>query len=719
MNAPVDLLLEREEDAERHSAAVRALLRPRSVLLLAAGPAALSDAHCRREILAEHSYPGHVDLVCAGSDTEAGDLPERAELAIVCGDDPELVATSIMTCVRSAIPALYILGCGFSEGDSRNPRVDEALRQARAERSTMGAGPNGIRLLAVDNRVPISYVHGFDYQQWATGPLRPGHVAIVSQSGGMTYSVVEAAQARGVALSQVAIVGSESDVETADVLEQLLVDTATEVVIVIAEGFRRPRRLAGLLARFAEAGKPLIVAKLGRSLAAKRAALTHTAHLAGDDRLYSALFAYYGVTEVGDIPEMLDAAAALAHNAGITGRRIGIVTLSGGAGVWLADACAARGFEVPELAPRIKQLILDRGLASEVNNPVDLGADGGQRAAIETVRLLARDPDLDAIVFAGVHRGLGVHAAALARVATGAGKPVLAYAHHPTPDLMASIDKLGVAGHMTPGGVADGLSALATFGSARSRSVEPSGVAEPFGSAVLGRIPECGVLAEHQLKQWLTACGFPIPDGGLARTEQEATAIASRIGYPVALKAQACALPHKSDSGAIVLGVQDEFELRVGYRTVVEAAGRGLSHGSLDGVLVERMAQPGVELTIGVIIDPDLGPFLMIGAGGTIAEVLGDVQIARCPLEEADVWQLLDRLKCRRLLGPWRGAPARDLDAFATLVSRLSRATLAFPSAAEIDLNPVVLHEEGRGVQILDALAQLRPSANPSVERTR
>ena len=233
------------------------------------------------------------------------------------------------------------------------------------------AGPNGIGVMNVHDDIPVTFSGGAD------AALRPGNIAVISQSGGLAFGIVEYGSSRGLGFSYVVSAGNEVDLETADFLEYFLDDPRTKVVVMFVEGFQSPERFARLLPRYLDRGKALVVAKMGKSQAGRSAAVSHTAHAAGQAELYSALFERYGVYQATDVPDMLDAAAALSCWDGIGGRGVGIITGSGGAAVWTAEACVASGLAVPELeADRQEAIFADLAYYAAARNPVDVTAGG-------------------------------------------------------------------------------------------------------------------------------------------------------------------------------------------------------------------------------------------------------------------------------------------------------------------------------------------------------
>jgi acyl-CoA synthetase (NDP forming) len=559
----------------------------------------------------------------------------------------------------------------------------------------------------VHDDIPVTFSNGPDFE----GGLRPGNIAMISQSGGLGFGIVEYGVSRGLGFSYMVSVGNEVDLEAADFLEYFLDDPRTKVVAMFVEGFQSPERFLGLLPRYLERGKAMVIAKMGTSQVGRLAAVSHTAHAAGQNELYSALFQRYGAYQATDIPDLLDAAAALSCWDSIGGRGVGILTGSGGAAVWTAEACVASGLAVPELeADRQEAIFADLAYYASARNPVDVTA-GGIASLINAIRGVAASPLIDAIGLIAIGPQLtdAGYRTTIRELIEESGKPYFAYAHHP-----ASAAQLDAFGELrlpcftSPYGLANGIRALCQYSEAvarlKARDNPPSPPRVP--AALPRRTGSAPVLCEYEVKDWLRAGGFPVPDGRLVTGADEAVQAARALGYPLAVKVQAPSLSHKANAGGVALGVTDDEELRAAYDRTMAAAGRAVGGAQVEGALVERMAPGGAEMMVGLKTEPGLGAFVVIAAGGVLTELLDDVVIAPAPVAEAEVAPLLRRLRCWPALDGADGGPARDVDAFCALVSRISSLGPHLGGTVrEVDLNPIIVHEAGQGVTIVDGLA--------------
>jgi acetate---CoA ligase (ADP-forming) len=695
------------------------LLRPDSIAII--GASANDDAIGGRPVrlLREHGFAGRLYAVNPNHDQVQGlraypaidAVPEPVDLAIVAVPAvavPDVVAA----CAAAGAGAALVFSSGFAEGAGSGAGLQAELVAAAARTGLRLAGPNSEGFLNVHGRVAAGFSPTIDPRR-GLRRLIPGDVAVVSQSGGMGFALLNAGLGRGLGFSYVVSTGNEADLDSLDFLEFLLEDERSRVVLLFVEGFRHARRFPALAARAAALGKAIVVAKVGRSPAGRRAALSHTAHLAGRDAAYDAVFRRWGVTRAADEEEAVDLALALSRAPLPGGRRVAVVTVSGGSGVWMADALAAEGLEVPvlsdDLQARIRRLIPSYGAAG---NPVDVTAQvintaGGATPVLELV--LASD-EIDLVVFVAnlaSPESLSREGDRLRSLAATSPKPILVYGYAPAaPRSTEHLADLGLAWFPSSRRTARAARALVEHAAGRRRAAADGGrPAEPATSAAREPVfaPGETALDQHRARALLGRWGLPTPEGAVARSPDEAAAIAERLGCPVAVKAQAAGLLHKSDVGGVALGLGAAGEVR---RAALAMATRAAAGGvAVEGFLVQRMAPPGIEMILGALDDADFCPLVMAGVGGIHAEVLADRAFAPAPVSSDEAADLIGRLRGARLLAGHRGRPPADVAALSAALSRLSRLAVAHAGEiGEIDLNPVIVHSAGHGVTVVDAV---------------
>ncbi len=497
------------------------------------------------------------------------------------------------------------------------------------------------------------------------------------------------------------------------------------------EDVKSPEKFKRVAEKALKAGKPLIVGKIGQSEPGIRAVMSHTAALAGSQAAYRAIFEHYGLIEGRDFDEMIDLAAGfLACGDKLpAGTRMGICTSSGGAGVWMADACAAAGLDVPVLDDATRKAI-DVHLPSygTSQNPVDSTAQGVHKLGYaEFARLVGQSPLIDGVIVVVTARRsafLENDLPKLQALGRDSKKPVFMWTYTLPSD--RSVEILNEAGYpLFTGapGCARTMRAMVDYRALRERLLQPPEAvtgAAPDRAAARAMLAASGpVLCEWHARPLLAAYGMGGNEAGqLVHSAAEAEAAVRALARPAALKVQSADIPHKTEAGAVALNISGD-DARAAYERVLAAAKRHAPHARIDGVLVQPMAAPGREVILGVNRDPVWGPLLMVGLGGVLVEALGDVALAPVPLDHAAARALLGRLKGAAVFGAFRGGPPADTDALAELIVRLSQfAADHADEIAEIDLNPVIVHAKGQGVSLVDALIikQPRPAQHRAAE---
>jgi acyl-CoA synthetase (NDP forming) len=540
---------------------------------------------------------------------------------------------------------------------------------------------------------------------------------VISQSGGVGFAFFDRARPRNLKFRHIVTTGNEAVLEIADLVDYMLDEGETDVFLLLTEAVKSPEKFKRVAEKALKAGKPLIVGKIGQTEPGSRAVASHTAVLAGSQAAYRAVFERYGVIEGRDFDEMLDLAVGfLACGDRLpAGPRVGICTASGGAGIMMADACAAAGLDVPVLDDATRA-----ALAAYVpsygttQNPVDSTAQGVQKIGYaQFARLVARSPSVDSVVVVITARRSAFLEADLPKLkdlARESNKPVFMWTYTlPSERTVEILNEARYPMFIGAHGCARTLRAMADYRALREllmRPIEvaPQSPARAKVSALLAQSPS--VLCEYQAQPLLSAYGVGGETAGhLVRSAEEAVADARAVGRPVALKVQSADIPHKSGAGGVALNVTGDGDVGAAYERVLAGAKRHAPAARIDGVLVQAMASAGREVIVGVTRDPTWGLMLMVGLGGVLVEALGDVALAPVPLDRAAARALIARLKGAQILASYRGAPPADTEALAGLMVRLSQfATDHDDEIAEIDLNPVIVHAQGEGVSVVDAL---------------
>jgi acyl-CoA synthetase (NDP forming) len=703
---------------------LRPLLSPKSLAIVGAA----SDESIRGRLtkqLIGHGFDGPIYPVTRSQSEILGhkayksvaDLPEPVDLAVIVVPAAHVIST-IEQCGARGIPAAVIISSGFGEEKSEEAAQRDAQLRALAAKLDMAiCGPNSEGLVNPLRPLVATFSPVFHD---TTKPLLPENskarpIAVSCQSGALTFSFLSRGAPRQLKFTTQVSSGNQTVLEAHDYIEAAIDSGAADIFMVYLEGIRQPARFRAVADKAAALGKPLIVAKVGRSDAGRRAAASHTGALAQSGAIDDAVFRHHGIIRGEDIDHMIDVAAAFAFCKLPKGNRVAIITGSGGSAVWMADILSAHGLEVPELEADLQARIMAMlpSYASAAN-PIDATAQAigevGYRPIVEIVRQSKRIDTILLISSVANETTARKRAEELGDIVATTEQPILMATYTTaTPGALAAFAEVGVPAYTSMPSCARAIKALADYGRFRERiaaranpAETPASVRDTVGKALA---ESSKVLTEVQAKALLAAYGVKRVPEFLATGEDDASEAAMRIGGAVALKVQSPDIVHKTEAGAVLLGLSGDAAVREGYRTVLARAKAAHPDAKVDGVLVQAMAKRGQEMILGITRDPVFGPMLMVGLGGIHVEVLKDVAFAPVPLDAEDALALVGELKGAVLLDGMRGAKPADKEALADLIVALSRfAADHADQIEEIDLNPVIVHPAGEGLSVVDAL---------------
>lgn len=646
------------------------------------------------------------------------EAPGPIDLALIAVPAP-IVAQAVAECAAAGIAGAIVFSSGFGEVGAEGAALQRDLRAVIERTGIRVAGPNAEGFFNIRAKIAPTFSPAVHVKSIA-GPLGRD-ISVVAQSGGLGFALFNRGAAQGLSFGTIVSVGNQVDLDLAAFAHHLIEDESTAALLLYLESFTRPDAFLAMAKEAARRGKPVILGKAGRSDAGRRAAASHTGALGGEDAACDAMLARHGVLRGDDQDELLDIAAGLVKHSLPAGRRVAVISPSGGTGVWLADACARFGLEVPEIDPerqaRLRAIMPAYG--SPVN-PVDLtgqGAGGGQGAAsfVDALNILYEAPYLDAFILAGsfAHEArLKREGEAIRDFARGP-KPVLLHSYTLVSDASSSIlEGLGLHCFATGSGTVRALASMAQYHDflettrpALLAPPKPLTLAPEAAAMMKGRQV---MLAEYEAKALLRAAGIAIPRDIIARNAAEAAATQTAFGVPVALKIQSPDIPHKTEAGGVALNIKDAAAASAAFDRIMAASREYAPEADLHGVLVQPMAAPGIEMILGVTRDRDFGATLMVGFGGVHVEVLRDIVFAPAPVSPSEAHAMLRRLRAFPLLAGVRGGAAADIDALVALITHVSDIASAMgENLQELDLNPVLVHPGGQGCSLLDALILL------------
>ncbi|MBR1242647.1 acetate--CoA ligase family protein [Bradyrhizobium sp. AUGA SZCCT0240] len=651
------------------------------------------------------NYPDIDGLRCYKTIAEVG---APVDLAIIIIPAPAVVG-ALEQCAAVGVKNAVIISSGFAEEGGDSVVMQDKI-VAIAKRTGMRiSGPNAEGFLSEVQKVAATFSPTVD--------VKPGHVplvattrriAIVAQSGGIGFAIKHRAKALGVAISYCVSAGNESDLGAGEFLDYMVQDASTDVILLFIEGIRDVDKFRAAARRAAEMRKPVIVTKVGRSGAGERAAASHTASMAGWSAAYDAVFAKYGFIVSNDLDEAVTIAAVLTTNPLPKGDRVAVLTVSGGGGIWGADTVSMQGLKVPELSQavqnQIKQWMPSYGAAG---NPIDVTAQGVSSGGLQkTIDLLAVSDEVDAILVVlslSSEVRMWFKEAELKPVISAQNKPIVFYSY--------TLPSAFARGELAKSGVVV-LSGLTHVGVAMRALVEYSNF-KLAALADMATVPSRDLsahltspaLSEFDSKSLLRDAGIALPDEMLVTERGELDAAIARAGFPLVMKIQSRDIPHKSEVGGVRVNITTKGEAFTAYGMLLDSARKHRPDAAIQGVLVGPMAKKGVEIIVGTLTDKVFGPVIMVGLGGITTELFRDVIYRPAPVSAEEATVMLGALKAAPLLNGFRGAAKADVAALSRLISELSVLAAQHASEiSEIEINPVLVHPEGQGLTVVDAL---------------
>jgi len=658
------------------------------------------------------------------------DLADPVDLAFVMVPDTA-VESVLEDAAAAGVRGAIVLASGYrelgAEGDAQQERLAE---RAVALGITM-LGPNCLGFINAHARAgPFALT--------VPRPLLPGPVGIALQSGALASVVLAFARARAIGVSTLATVGNEAMITATDVLEYLIADDRTRVICLFLEQIGDPVRFARAAEAANRAGKPVVALKAGSSMAGSQAALAHTGAIAGDDAVVDAAFRQLNVIRVTSLEELLSTGALLGYCGRPRGRRMGVLTSSGGACDIIADRAVHEGIEIPPFAPQTAAAIAAHlPPFAAARNPLD--ATGyflaNQRTSALTpvdhaLDAAVHDPGLDFVLFSGVTvpdarpadpgaaRLIEERVAWLGRRLASAPIPVMAVSSTCVDVTGYARDLFGSHGIHLLGGIDLGVRAIGnalcwTEGRERASTVRMALPGRYRGrgtgrARASGPDMAAGVWREVDARQLLADFGVPVVPGRLVTSADSAVAAARLLGYPTVLRIASAQITHKSDIGGVALGLPTAAQVRAAYRQLRAAGAQRLAPADgaaavVDGVMVSPMRTGGVELLAGVRMDPAFGPVLAVGLGGIWVEVLSDVSLRLLPVDAAEVARMFGELRAAPLLRGTRGGIPADVGALAAIVARIGDAALSLGDRlGSLEVNP--LWVKGDQIEAIDVL---------------
>jgi acyl-CoA synthetase (NDP forming) len=631
-------------------------------------------------------------------------IPEEIDLAIIAIPAAGVTAQIEAAAARGA-KAAVVFSADFAESGNEGRRRQDALAQRCRELQVRVLGPN---CLGVFN---AAIGHTATFASFLQDSTVGGRIGLVSQSGAYAGYLATLAGSRGVGIGQWVTTGNEMDVTIADIIDHFVDDPSVAAIGCIAEGIRDGQVFLRAVERAHDAGKPLVLLKMGRTPTGAAAAESHTAALAVDDAVLEAVVSQAGALRAATSQDFLDVLYGLQFLRPLQGRRLGIVSVSGGAGVIMADAAGAQGLGVSPLPLATQQRLKAALPLGSMTNPVDITAQALNDLALvgAPIRAMLAEGGYDAVVgffmnwLSSPVTGPKLRSV-IADALQGAGHCAFVLAAIGPRDIVAEYERQGIPVFEDPTRAITALGALARMGEAlrRPRIDLPESIEVPL---VQGNEHD-----EVRAKAILARAGLAALDETLVQDPAEARAAANRIPGPVALKIVSRDLPHKTEAGGVRLGLMDGTHIEAAASEMLAEVRRRAPHARIEGLLVSPMVSDGIEMIAGTTIDPTFGSVVMLGFGGILVEFIRDVNFRYGAIEVDEAHRMIDQLQGRRILDGVRGRPPADIDALAKSVALLSRFGLANASRLRsVEINPLLVRPQGLGCVMLDALLSFHP----------
>ncbi len=713
---------------------VAALLAPRNVVIAGASDRGHSWSRSVFRNLKKYEFPGAVyplnparaevwGEVCYPDFAALPQTPDHVVVLVPARDVVSILEQAAAAGARSAT----VFTAGFEEGEGENSKARaKALREIISRTGLAVSGPNCLGNLAAKSRLMTmtdSRAHD----------MRPGPVAIVSQSGGVGTAIKRTFNDRGVGVGYLLTTGNQAGLTVADYIEFFACEPDVRVIVCYLEALHAPRDFLAACAAARAAGKPVVVVKLGGSREGRAAALAHTGALAGAFEAFDAVAGAAGAIRVRTLDDAIETAEFFLHASLPQGAGLGAITFSGGLRGLLIDAAAANGVDFPELAPATQaKLAKLLGVGTIVGNPLDAGfaALSSPENYLETIRVMQADPGIGTILLqeeisreSGIPKEANLHAVNAMVAAGELTKPVAfcsMISYHFTPYSRALRGRLPNTPFLQePDKTLRALRAVIDYAAAARQASRRAPHAQaiaptPAILAALDARTATRALNEAASKTFLRDCGIPAPAEIVAATPEAALRAAAEIGFPVALKIVSADIFHKSDVGGVKLDLRSPDDVRAAYGAIVESVARRMPAAKIEGVLVAPFIGGGLEFALGVKNDPDVGCVVMVGAGGVLLELVEDVAFGPPGLDARAANDMIARTRVGRLLDGYRGSPPADRQALVAALVALGRLAAQFNDEIEaIDINPFVVLERGKGGFALDGLVVLRGPRDP------
>jgi acetyl coenzyme A synthetase (ADP forming)-like protein len=637
------------------------------------------------------------------------DIPDDVDLAVIIVPS-RFVPSVLEECSQKKIKGIVVISAGFKEIGGKGIELERQVQRIIQKYDMALVGPN---CLGIVNTAPTTSLNA----TFATSMPKAGNIAFISQSGALCVAVLDYAKEANIGFSKFISMGNKAGLTENELLVYLKNDPKTDVILMYLEDLVNGREFMDIARETTSSlvrPKPIIALKAGRTLLGAKAASSHTGSLAGSDKVYDAIFEQCGVLRVETLEELFDYVKAFSSQPLPEGENVAIITNSGGPAILATDSCIRYGLNVAPLSPpTVKTLKKILPPTASLDNPVDLVAEAQQEQYEITLKEILKNKDIhSAIVILTPTAFTNVEkiAEAIVRTARVFKKTVLCcfLGIYDVSQGIKILEENGIPAYRFPESAARVLSEMSQFTRWLKRpktGIKKFKVDKEKAQSKFDSVKKEGrnFLLEHEAYEVLEAYNFPVVKSYLAPNETKAAEAAENIGFPVVLKIASPDVLHKFDYGGVKLNLKNKGEVRRAYHEILQSVLSKKPKAKISGMIVEEMAKPGKEIILGMNRDAQFGPILMFGLGGIYVEALEDVSFRLAPIRELTAVHMITKTKTHKILEGFRGGQVYDIQAIADCLKRLSQLVMDFEEIKELDINPLIVYERGKGCAIVDA----------------
>lgn len=699
---------------------LKSLISPSNVAVLGASNRVGSVGNAVMTNILSGGFNGRVFPVNPSSDTILGmncyrsilDIEHQVDLAIII--TPSKVVPHVMEeCGKKGVKTAIIISAGFKEIGEQGKVLEESIKRIAKNYGIRLVGPNCIGIINTDPKISLN-------ASFTKGMPKSGNIALVSQSGAICVAMLEFAKMRNIGFSKVFSLGNKVDLDENDLLRMLANDTSTKVVLMYIEDLTSGREFIEIASKITgetEKRKPILALKVGESAIGAKSISSHTGALAGSKEAYNAIFAQSGVLRVETLEELFDYAIAFAYQPIPSKEGTVVVSNAGGPATIVADAAAKYNLRLARInKTTISELAKILPKTASLINPIDIIGDADHTRYEKALRIVLKDQNVDScIVVSTPQMMLNMESLAdvMIRINKQFGEKITLLscmmAISGIDNALKKLDENKIPQYSFP---ESATRTIATMHSYRAWVTRPrtdirvfSNIEKEKVRRVFGEVKSKRRNYVHEIEamQVLNTYGFQIPKFRLATTEDECVELAEKVGYPVVLKISSPDIVHKFDAGGVELNLKNGQEVRNAFRKIMHSVRLTQNESkNITGINIQEFIEGGKETILGMKRDPQFGPLLMFGLGGIYVEVFKDVSFRLAPIKELGARNMIESTKAYKLLSGVRGEKPSDIESIIECLQRLSQLVIDFPEIQEIDINPLLVFQQGNGCKAVD-----------------